>query len=333
MDNFSFKALIVDEIGKNEFVRAIRTKNIDELPEGDILIKVKYSALNYKDALSARGHKGITRKYPHTPGIDASGIVAESHSENFKTGDEVFVTGYDLGMNTSGGFQEYIRVPAEWVVRKPDNMTLREIMIYGTAGFTAGVCINELQKHDVMPETGEVLVTGATGGVGSLAVGMLAKAGYKITASTGKPDKKDFLKKLGANEIIDRTELIDNSPRPLLTGRWLGAIDTVGGNTLSTVIRSLKHRGSVCCLGLVESDKLETTVYPFLLRGITVIGIDSAERPMDYRLNIWKRISNEWRIENPEFLVKEVSLEGLNDEIEIILRGGQVGKVLVNLEL
>ncbi len=331
MDNISFKSFVVEESENGIFSRSIKKKLISELPEGDVIIKVSYSALNYKDALSASGHKGITRKFPHTPGVDASGIVAESTDSRFQDGDEVLVTGYDLGMNTSGGFQEYIRVPADWVVKLPENTTLREAMIYGTAGFTAGICINELQKHDIFPETGNVLVTGATGGVGSLAVGMLAKAGYEITASTGKADKIEFLKQLGAKEVILREELHDTSSRPLLKGRWSGVIDTVGGNTLSTVIKSTKHRGSVCVLGLVESDNLETTVYPFLLRGINLIGIDSAERPMDYRLNIWKRITKEWKLENPEFLVKEISLVELNQEIDLILKGGQVGKVIIKI--
>jgi len=331
MENISFKSFEVLEKENNLFHRHIREKNINELPEGDILIQVHYSALNYKDALSARGHKGITRRYPHTPGIDASGIVIESGSPDFHTGQEVLVTGYDLGMNTSGGFQQYIRVPASWVVKIPYGMSLREAMIYGTSGFTAGICINELQKHDIMPYSGKVLVTGATGGVGTLAISMLAKAGYDVIASTGKMDKIDYLLELGAREIMPRADVIDNSGKPLLKGKWIGAIDNVGGRTLSTVLKSTIPRGAVCCLGLVESDKLESTVYPFILRGITLIGIDSAERPMDYRLNIWNRITNEWKIENTEYFVKEIKLEQLSDEIDIILNGKQVGKVIINL--
>jgi acrylyl-CoA reductase (NADPH) len=331
MDNLLFKAYVTEEVEPKVFKSGIKTKLISELPEGDVLIRVHYSALNYKDALSASGHKGITKKFPHTPGVDAAGVVVESKSDKIPVDSEVLVTGYDLGMNTSGGFQEYIRVPENWVVKVPYNMSLRESMIYGTAGFTAGICINELQKHYITPDKGKILVTGATGGVGSLAVGMLAKAGYEVIASTGKVDKIDFLLELGASEVIPRQELNDTTGKPLLSGKWIGSIDTVGGNTLSTVIKSTIHRGAVCCLGLVESDKLDTTVYPFLLRGITLIGIDSAERDMDYRLNIWKRISEEWKISDPEFLVKEITLEGLSDEIDLILRGGQVGKVLVKM--
>lgn len=327
-----FKAFVVEEIEPKIFKRLIKEKTIDELPKGDIIINVKYSALNYKDALSASGHKGISKFYPHTPGIDAAGIVVDSKSSKFKEGDNVLVTGYDLGMNTSGGFQQYIRVPEHWVVKLPDKLTLRESMVYGTAGFTAGISIFELQKHNILPGKHNVLVTGATGGVGSLAVGMLSKIGYYVITSTGKKYKHDFLKQLGADEILDREDVRDSSGRPLLSGRWDGAIDTVGGLTLSTVIRSTKPRGAVCCLGLVESDKFETTVYPFLLRGITVIGIDSAERPMDYRLNIWNKINNEWKLDDYEFLVKEINLEQLSDEIDLMLKGGQSGKVIINLD-
>jgi len=326
-----FKALIVEENSEKGFSRNIKDKSTDELPAGDVLIKVQYSTLNYKDGLSASGHKGITRKYPHTPGVDASGIVEESSSELWKTGDEVIVTGYDLGMNTSGGFGQYIRVPAEWVVGKPENMTLRNSMIYGTAGFTAGIAINELQRFEIFPETGKILVTGATGGVGSLAVAMLSKAGYHVIASTGKKDKYEYLHKLGAKEVIDRSEVFDTSNKPLLPKRWIGAIDNVGGVTLSTVLRSTDNRGAVASIGLVESEKLDITVYPFILRGVALIGVDSAERTMEYRLKIWERISKEWLIENIDFIVKEVGLNNLNKEIDLILKGGQCGKVLVNL--
>jgi acrylyl-CoA reductase (NADPH) len=329
--SFTFKALVVDEIEPNRFIRNIREKSIDELPKGEVLIKVHYSALNYKDALSARGHKGITRKYPHTPGVDAAGIVESSDSDIFKVGEQVIVTGYDLGMNTSGGFAEYIRVPFEWVVKLPPNLTLRESMIYGTAGFTAGLSIDELQTNGIKPGNGKILVTGATGGVGTLAIAMLAKAGYYVVASTGKPEQSEFLKEVGAKEVINREEVNDKTGKPLLPARWAGAIDTVGGNTLSTIIRSLDRRGVVCCLGLVESDKLDVTVYPFILRGVILAGIDSAERPMDIRLNIWYKIANQWRIDNPDRLVKEISLDGINDEIELILQGKQVGKVIVRI--
>ncbi len=326
-----FKALVVEEFSENQFKSGIKERSTDELPEGELLIRVHYSALNYKDALSARGHKGITRKYPHTPGVDAAGVVEESRSHEFSAREKVLVTGYDLGMNTSGGFGQYIRVPEGWVVKMPDGMTLRESMIYGTAGFTAGIAMYEFERNEITPDKGKVLVTGATGGVGCLAVAMLTKAGYYVVASTGKPDKEDFLKKIGAKEVICREDVNDKSEKPLLLKRWLGAIDNVGGNTLSTVIRSLEHRGVVASIGLVQSDKLAMTVYPFILRGVRLIGIDSAETPMEYRLKIWDNIGNKWRIDEPGQLVKECKLETLENEIELILKGGQTGKVIVNL--
>ncbi len=330
MTDFEYKSMIVEEFEKGKFKRFIGTKKISELPENNVLIKVLWSALNYKDALSARGHKGISRYYPHTPGIDAAGIVEASESSKFTSGQKVLVTGYDLGMNTSGGFGQYIRVPADWIVPLPDGLGLRESMIYGTAGFTAATCIHELIRHNITTDKGKILVTGATGGVGSLAVGMLSKIGYEVTATTGKPEKSEMLKEIGAAEILGRESVYDTSGRPLLSGRWAGAIDTVGGNTLSTVVRSLEQHGCVCCLGNVESDKLETSVYPFLLRGVTITGIDSASRPMDLRLKLWNNIAGDWKIDNFEKYVKEVTLDNLSEEIDIILRGGQAGKVIVN---
>jgi acrylyl-CoA reductase (NADPH) len=329
----TYKALWVEEQSDGTFTKKISDRSIHDLPEHEVLISVKYSALNYKDALSASGHKGITRNFPFQPGIDAAGVVVESTSREFKGGDEVFVTGYDLGMNTFGGFAEYIRVPAKWIVKKPDKMTLRDTMIYGTAGFTAGICINELEKHvNRKSDDNKIVVTGATGGVGSLAVAMLSKAGYYVIASTGKREQREMLSRLGAKEIVDRRDLVDESDRPLLRGQWNGAIDTVGGTTLSTVIRSTKLRGAICCLGLVESDTLNMKIYPFLLRGVTLIGIDSAEQPMDYRKKLWQRISQDWLIKDREHFVKEVSLDELPQEIDTILEGKQSGKVVVKID-
>ncbi|MFN3306261.1 MAG: YhdH/YhfP family quinone oxidoreductase [Candidatus Kapaibacteriota bacterium] len=330
MENIKFKSLIVDEIELGKFRRYIGEKTISELPNGEVLIKVLYSSLNYKDALSAAGHKGITRKYPHTPGIDASGVVVESRSDSFKEGDEVIVTGYDLGMNTSGGFGQFIRVPADWVVPLPKGINLKEAMIYGTAGFTAGLCVNAFLEKGIKPEHGKILVTGATGGVGSLSISILTKLGYNVVASTGKLDKAEFLKNLGAKEIIHRAELYDESSKPLLPRKWIAAVDNVGGVTLSTVIRSMDYDGVVASVGLVESEKLNTTVYPFILRGVSLVGIDSAQTKMPKRLKIWEHLATDWKI-SFEGLWREVGLNTLIEEIDRILKGEQVGKVLVNL--
>jgi putative YhdH/YhfP family quinone oxidoreductase len=325
--------MVVEEFEPNKFRREIKTKSINELPKGDILIRVLYSSLNYKDALSARGHKGISKKYPHTPGIDAAGIVEESNVNNFQAGDEVLVTGYDLGMNTSGGFAEYISVPAEWVVPLPHNLKLRESMIYGTAGFTAALAIYEFECNKITPDKGKILVTGATGAVGILAVAMLSKLGYDVTASTGKPDKYDLLLKSGAKNIVSREDVNDKSAKLLLPGKWIGVIENVGGNTLSTVIRSMKPGGVVSCIGNVESDRLETNVYPFILRGVRLIGIDSAAKEMEIRLMLWNRIAGEWKLDNPEIFVKDITLDELSNEIDIMLEGKQSGKVLINMNL
>ena len=325
-----FKALIAKE-ANGKFIREISTKSIDELPEGDVLIKVKYSSLNYKDALSATGNKGVTRKYPHTPGIDAAGIVEESLNNNFIKGDEVLVTGYDLGMNTSGGFAQYIRVLAEWIVKLPKGLSLKESMMLGTAGFTAGLSVYKLERAGVN-KSGEIIVTGATGGVGSLAVALLSKLGYNVVASTRKKDKEDYLKNLGAKLIISSDELNDKSGKPLLSRRWKGAVDTVGGNILSTILRSLDYGCSVASCGNVLSPELNMTVYPFILRGVNLLGINSAETPMDLRKIIWQKLAGEWKINLLNKITTECSLEDLNEKIDFILDGKITGRILVNLD-
>lgn len=328
--NKGFKALVVSE-ENGKFIRIVAERKIDDLPAGDVLINVKYSSLNYKDALSATGNKGVTRKYPHTPGIDAAGIVAASSSYKFKAGDEVLVTGYDLGMNTSGGFAEYIRVPVEWIVKLPQGLTLKESMIYGTAGFTAALSLYKLQQCSEEKITGEVLVTGATGGVGSLAVALLSKNDYDVVASTGKKDKADFMKKLGAKEVINREDVDDKSGKPLLTRRWKAAVDTVGGNILATVIKQMDYRSSVAACGNTYSPELNTTVFPFILRGVNLLGINSAETPMDLRLKIWHKLASEWKPDCLDEIYTECSLEQLNEKIDLILQGKITGRVVIKI--
>jgi acrylyl-CoA reductase (NADPH) len=331
MSGMVFRALVVEEIGENKFARTIKERTINDLPAGDVLIRVHYSSLNYKDALSASGNKGVTKNYPHTPGIDASGIVEESGSDDLKPGDEVLVTGYDLGANTSGGYGEYIRVPSDWVVKLPKGLSLRESMVYGTAGFTAALSVYKIAEHGVNPAMGEVLVTGATGGVGSMAAGILAKSGYHVVASTGKSDQKQYLTDLGVKEVIGREDVKDSSGRPLLKARWAGVVDTVGGEILATAIKSAKQHGVVTCCGNVASADLPINVYPFILRGVSLIGIDSAYCPMDIRKKVWDKIADEWKIENLDIVSTEVSLGGLDKHIELILQGKGKGRVVVNL--
>lgn len=328
----TFKALQVTETAEGQFPRHIVQRRLDELPAGEVLIKVAYAALNYKDALSATGNKGISRTYPHTPGVDAAGTVAESQSDQFQVGESVIVTGYDLGMNTSGGFAEYIRVPAEWVVKLPDNLTLKESMIYGTAGFTAAWSIYRLQNSGLQPDQGEVLVTGATGGVGCLGVALLAKLGYHVVAGTGKPEAEAFLRKIGAKDIIGREQLQDTSKRALLKGRWAGVLDTVGGNILETAIRSCQYGGHVACCGLVASNELHLAIYPFILRGVSLLGIDSAARPMDIRLKLWDLMANDWKVDVLQDILIDTTLEELNEVyIDTILQGKVRGHVVVTL--
>ncbi len=326
-----FRALVIHEAEDGTFARDVTTRRIDDLPAGDVLIRVHYSSLNYKDALSATGNRGVTRAYPHTPGIDAAGVIEESTSARFQPGEEVIVTGYDLGMNTAGGFGEYIRVPADWPVALPNGLTLRESMAWGTAGFTAALCIDALQRHGVEPAQGEILVSGATGGVGSTAVGILSKLGHAVVAVTGKPNAHGWLRDLGATDFLSREEAIGESSRPLLKERWAGAVDTVGGDILATALRSTAYGGTVACCGLVASPELPTTVYPFILRAVNLIGIDSARAGRNVRERLWAKLAGEWKFDALDSLVMEVGLEEVNAEIGKILAGQQRGRVVVKL--
>lgn len=330
MSDKKFRALVVEEGEGGKFTRSIKERSVIDLPEGEVLIRVHYSSLNFKDALSATGNKGVTKNYPHTPGIDAAGVVEESSSPQVKPGEEVLVTGYDLGANTDGGYGEYIRVPAGWVVSLPEGFSTRESMIYGTAGFTAALSVYKMEEYGTTPDMGEVLVTGATGGVGSVACAILAKAGYSVVASTGKTDQKEFLTGLGVKEIISRADSADTSGRPLLKGRWAGAVDTVGGDILATAIKSAKQHGVVTCCGNVASGELPINVYPFILRGVSLVGIDSAYCPMDERRKVWSKLAGEWKIDL-DGIATEVTLGGLDEQIDLILKGGQKGRVVVSL--
>ena len=322
----NFKAFVTEETDEG-FVSKVVERSLEDLPEGDVLIKVLFSSLNYKDALSASGNKGVSRNYPHSPGIDAAGIVEESNSDEFSIGDEVIVTGYDLGMNTSGGFSEYIRVPKEWIIKKPDNLELEESMAYGTAGLTAGLCVRKILMSGIKPDDGEVFVTGATGGVGIVAVMLLAKLGFDVVAITGKDTETDLLKSLGAKEVINRSEFEGEMKSPLAKPRWAGGVDAVGSDILSNLISATHQRAAIACCGMVGGVNLNTSIFPFILRGLSLLGIDSAETLIDVKKEIWNNFASDWKLEKISDQIKDVGLEELSSEIEKILNGKQVGRI------
>lgn len=330
MQNYTYKAYYVEESGE-KFSASVAELNTDALPENEVLVRVHYSSLNYKDALSATGNKGVTRRYPHTPGIDAAGVVEESSVSAWKKGDEVIITSYDLGMNTPGGFGQYIRVPASWIVKLPQGLSLKESMMIGTAGFTAAMSADKLQFMGVTPDKGPILVTGASGGVGSLSLDLLHKLGYEVHVVTGKPEQKDFFTHLGAGDIISREEILKDAKRPILKPRWAGAVDTVGGDILATVLKMILPTGAVASCGNAASFELHTTVFPFILRGVSLVGIDSAEFESRARAALWQKLGQDWKFDHLQELIEEVTLDGLGDKIGAILQGKLKGRVLVNL--
>lgn len=326
-----FQCYLVRKTGKDQIESSIEKRPMHELPEGDVLIRVEYSSLNYKDALAAKGHAGVARRFPHVPGIDAAGTVVESRSPEIRSGEAVLVTGQDLGAGRWGGWSEYIRVPADWVIPIPGGMSHEESMRYGTAGFTAALSVAKLREHNVLPSSGEVIVTGATGGVGSIAVQILAKLGYVVAAVTGKADKHDWLRELGAKTIVDRNGVDMTGGNPLLSARWAGAVDTVGGNTLATLLRTTNIGGCITACGLVGGAEFSTTVYPFILRGITLCGIDTAWCSRAVRLELWKHLGREWKLPKLESISKTVRLAEIEPYIERILQGRIAGRTVVQI--
>ena len=329
MKDIQYKAFVVEECD-GKFIQTVQTLSTGNLPVGDVLVRVHYSSINYKDALSATGNKGVTKKYPHTPGIDVAGIVEYSENEKFKVGDEVIVTGYDLGMNTAGGFGQYIRIPAEWVVKLPQGLTMKESMIIGTAGFTAGISLLHLNEL-VKPSDGKIIVSGATGGVGSVALSLLSKIGYQTVAISGKEKEFDYLHKLGATEIIPRNEFQTVDKRPMLSSQYAGAIDTVGGPILENILKTLKPLGAVTTCGSVSSTQLNMTVFPFILRGITLIGVSAQNYPAKLREPLWQKLAVEWKPENLLDLYTEISIDEIMSHIDLILEGKLKGRTIVKM--
>ena len=317
--------------GRPTFVRRIVQRDVEDLPPGEVLVDVAFSSLNYKDALSATGNPGVTRNFPHTPGIDAAGVVADSTTDAFAPGDPVIVIGFDLGMNTPGGFAQKIRVPAAWVVPLPDGLTLRDSMILGTAGFTAALSVHKLQAVAGMaPADGPVLVTGATGGVGSVAVKLLAKLGYEVHAGTGKGAEHGYLRDLGAAEVVDRETLLAGAERPLGRETWSGVVDTVGGQILANALKALRYGASAAACGLAASADMPVGVFPFILRHVNLLGVDSVQLPLADKAQIWAKLAGAWRLDDLERLATPLALESLSDAIDRILDGRMVGRGLVD---
>ena len=329
-----YKSLLITETPAGKFERQIVERSTDTLPPGDVLMRVHYSALNYKDGLSATGHKGITRQFPHTPGIEAAGEVVSSNCEKFKEGTHVFVTGYDLGMNTSGAFAEYIRVPSEWVIPKPSILSCKDCMTIGTAGFTAAYALYKMELMGQTPDYGPIVVTGSTGGVGSLAVAILARAGYEVIAVTGKEDAAPYLKFLGAARVEPREFLNDSLGKPLSRAMWAGAIDTVCGTMLTTLLKRCRRDGNIVATGLLSSIHFSTTIYPFILNGVNLLGVGAGQTPMQLRLKLWDKLVHEWNVcDKLPAIAKEIGLEELKDTyIDAILSGKTKGRVVVKLK-
>ena len=324
-----YSAYYVEE-NDGAFSASISRLDLEKPADGFVQIKVSHSSLNYKDALSASGNKGVTRNYPFVPGIDATGTITDANSSQFSEGDEVIVTGYDMGMNTPGGFGEFINVPATWVVKKPNNLTHLESMSIGTAGLTAAASVFKIHES-AMESDLPVLVSGATGGVGSIGVMLMSKLGKDVSALTGKSSSVDFLKSIGATNIILRDEYLEAPAKAMERPLFSSAIDTVGGKILSKMLAQISPHGVVACCGNVAGIEVNTTVFPFILRGISLCGIDSAESPLDFKTSIWEKFANEWKLDLSSS-TKIISKQNLQQEIDLILQGGQEGRVVISHE-
>lgn len=326
----SFRALVAEKDGE-DVVREVRSLDPENLPEGEVTIRVAFSDVNYKDALATTAKGGVARTSPLVPGIDLSGEVVESSAEGISEGDEVIVHGYELGVAHHGGFAEYARVPADWVVPMPAGLDLRRAMALGTAGYTAALSVHQLEERGLSPDHGPVLVTGATGGVGSVAVGILAERGYEVAASTGKESEHEYLRELGAAEILDREEVSAASERPLESERWAAAVDPVGGSTLAYALRTMRSGGAAALSGMTGGVALETTVLPFILRGVALLGIDSPQTPIELRRRIWERLGSDLAPRGLDSMVVEVGLDEVEGVLDRILAGEVRGRTVVRI--
>ena len=330
MSSDQFSALVLEE--QDGKVKAgIQRLSTERLPPGDVTVAIQASTLNYKDGMILKGIGRLVRSYPHVPGIDFAGVVEASDSPDYQPGDQVLLTGWRVGEMHWGGYAQKARVKADWLVKLPTGLTLDRAMAIGTAGFTAMLAVMALEAHGVRPADGEVLVTGAAGGVGSVAVAVLAKLGYQVAASTGRGSEHDYLRSLGATTIIERSELAAAPSRPLLAERWSGAIDAVGGTTLATVLASLKYRGAVAACGLAGGSDLGTTVLPFLLRGVNLLGIDSVMCPKPQRVEAWSRLVADLPMGKLDTLTSRAGLKDLPGLAERILAGQVRGRLVIDV--
>lgn len=328
----TFKALVIEKENENLNLN-VKVMELSDLPEGEVLIKVKYSGINYKDGLAAHPDGNIVKEYPFIPGIDLAGEVIDSKDNRYRKGTEVIVTSYELGVSHFGGYSEYARVPAEWIVPLPEGLSLKESMILGTAGFTAALSVQRLEENGLKPEKSPVLVTGATGGVGSISIALLKKKGYQVTASTGKMDAEVYLNQIGADEVIDRKAIYNGTVKKLDKQNWAAAIDAAGGEPLASLLTQIKYQGSVALSGMAAGVNVPSSVFPFILRGVSLLGIDSVYCPMEERKHIWGRLATDLKLDHLEGLVyKEAGLEDLPELLPSVLESNHLGRVLVNME-
>jgi acrylyl-CoA reductase (NADPH) len=325
-----FKALVVDK-SETDFSIGVKKVSFQDLPAGEVLIKVAFSSVNYKDGLASLPDGKIVRSFPFIPGIDLAGVVVSSEDPRYSEGDQVIATSYDIGVSHYGGYSEYARIPADWIVPLPENLSLKEAMIYGTAGLTAALSVQRLEENGLTPGKGKVLVSGATGGVGSIALAILAKRGYDVVASTGKSSEHDYLHKLGAKEVVSREEVYNGKVKALDKQLWAAAVDPVGGESLAAILSKIHYNGSVAVSGLTGGGNVPTTVFPFILRGINLLGIDSVYCPMEVRKPLWERMAADFKPEVLESISKEISLEELPQNLPIILQGQARGRFIVKI--
>ncbi len=328
----SFNALVVEKDEEGKTSAAVRTVSEDQLPEGDTTVAVEYSTVNYKDGLCLGSGGGLVRNYPHVPGIDFAGTVEKSDGGEFSPGDKVILTGWRVGENRWGGYAQKARARSEWLVPLPPGIDTRQAMAVGTAGFTSMLAIMALEDHGLDPAAGPVLVTGAAGGVGSVATAILSNRGYEVAAVTGRPEAAEYLKGLGATRIVERAEIAETVKRPLESETWAGCVDAVGGSMLARVLGQMKYGASVAAVGLAGGAALPTTVIPFLLRGVNLLGIDSVMCPISTRRRAWARIAEDLPMERLESMIRPAKLSDLPDLGRAILKGQIKGRVVVGID-